>query len=187
VRTGFGNGRRKLKSFCVLAFGGCLALAHVLPIRAQQFSEYEVKAAFLYNFAKFVEWPDEGSTRPLALCVLGDNPFGDALAALEGKRVRGRLLETRRDIYDDDTPGCHVLFINEIDKSRLVRILKRLQRLPVLTVSDGSAFVKNGGIIAFVSVDNRIQFEINLGAAQNARLKISSQLLKLARRVKTAR
>ncbi len=170
-----------------MAFGACLALATLSLTRAQQFSEYDVKAAFLFNFAKFVEWPDQGTTGPLKLCLLGSDPFGDALSALEGKRVQGRLLQTRRDIDEDAATSCHILFVNELDKRRLLNVLRKLQHLPVLTVSDSKDFAEIGGIIGFITVDNRIQFEINLEAAQKARLRISSQLLKLARLVKAGK
>ncbi len=146
--------------------------------------EYRVKAAFLYNFAKFVKWPPEtfeNTDAPLVLCVLGDDPFGSALDMLQGKSVRGRRLAIYRTHAIDGPPSCQLLYVAGSERARLQSILDQVRGRPVLTVSDLPDFTLHGGIIGFFTVQSRIRFAINPGAAVANGLKISSQLLKLAR------
>jgi hypothetical protein len=155
---------------------------------SMQSKEYLIKAAFLYNFIKFVDWPSESfknDAAPINLCVLGDDPFGEALDTIRNKRVKGRRLVIKRVQRVEQIEGVHLLFISASEKRRVKQILRSLTDAPVLTVSEMEGFGQQGGIINFITVDNKIQFEINSDEAQQHKLKISSQLLKLARIVRS--
>lgn len=147
-------------------------------------TEYELKAAFLYNFVRFVEWPVSGPGAPddsIVVCVLGDDPFGPLLdQTIAGKAVRDRRLVARRIASAADATGCHILFISASEKERLGRILRTLGERSVLTVADSERFAESGGMINFRLDASRIRLEINPEAARRAGLRISSQLLKLA-------
>lgn len=148
--------------------------------------EYQVKAAFLFNFANFVEWPDKAFTSKessFVVGILGANPFGDALNSLHGKTVKGRKMEVRNYTEADEALNCQILFISGSERGNLPRIMKSLKGSPVLIVGDRDGFCREGGMINLVPVNNRIGFEINDSAARRAGLKISSQLLKLAREI----
>jgi hypothetical protein len=171
----------------VLLPAGILSLAHG---ERQPAPEYAVKAAFLYNFAKFVEWPDDGFANPaspLVLCVLGEDPFGDALRSLSGKTVNGRPLAIRHASTLGELERCHLLFVCSSEKSILPKILGETKDRSILTVGDMEGFARDGGIINMVKEENRVGIEINLEAARRSRLKISSKLLALAKIVKPGR
>lgn len=145
--------------------------------------EYQVKAVFLLNFAKFVQWPATAFTSEpgsIVLGICGDDDFGDALSAIEGKTAGGRRLVVRRLGQGGNLQGCHLLFISASEKWRLQQILAELAGQPVLTVGDMDHFAEQGGIISLRNEETRIKLTINLAAAQQAGLKISSQLLKIA-------
>lgn len=171
---------------CGLAFLAHLLLGTLLlraNVWAAEFDEYAVKAAYLYNFAKFVEWPQEAfatADAPLRICIVGDNPFGDALAALSGKTAQDHPVETRLVSAATGFGSCHIVFISGTEQGQFKTLLAKLSRLPILTVSDINAFAQAGGMIGLVEADQRIRFDINLAAARQVGLKISSQLLKLA-------
>lgn len=148
--------------------------------------EYKVKAAFLYNFTLFVEWPTaafSGNDSPLIVCILGKSPFGDVLGNLRGKTVKTRKLAVRQITSVHEIRDCHVLFVSTSEKMQLPNILAVAKNQNILTVSDMDGFAEAGGIINLVTIEDKVRFEVNLKAAQQARLKISSQLLKLARDV----
>ncbi len=149
----------------------------------QPLREYRIKAAFLYNFAKFVEWPAEAfedDDATLILGVFGDDPFGAALQSLSGKTVRGRRLTIKRFDSLLDLDQCHILFITSSTQEQQQKALESLQGSNVLTVGEMQRFAQMGGIINFVIRNNKLRFEINLDAGKRAGLMISSQLLKLA-------
>jgi YfiR/HmsC-like len=149
------------------------------PSRAE---EYRVKAAILYNLAKFVDWPPDAlpsPTAPLTLCVLGVDPFGSAIDdAVKGRQVGGRPLVIRR--IADVEPGCHVLFVSTSERKRTSLVLDRLGTSPVLTVGDGEGFSALGGMIELVTDGDRIRFSINTAAADHAKLHLSARLLAIA-------
>ena len=165
---------------CVLL----LAAVPKLPAQAARASEYQVKAAFLFNFAQFVDWPAEAfpnSDAPLVIGVLGDDPFGSFLDRLVvNERLRGRPFQVRRYESVDEIKTCHILFINRSAGNRPEVILVGLSQRPILTVSDADGFAGNGGMIRFVTDRNRIRLQINLGAVDAAHLTISSKLLRVA-------
>ncbi len=166
-----------------------LILGLVLPAFGQ-ISEYTVKAAYLFNFAKFVEWPKgtwPDNDVPLVIGVLGDDPFDKALdAAVEGKSRNGHPIRVRRFGLFDGTQTaqlrqCQILFIAYSEKDRLREILQSLKGAPVLTVSEIEQFPVAGGMILFDQEGERITLAINPRAAQKAQLNISSKLLQVAR------
>jgi len=182
-----------IRKFCLLlvVFALCFSLSMILNASADQgtSSEHRVKAAFLYNFAKFVRWPAEsfGSPEdPIILCILGVNPFGEALKTIKNKVVRGRPLLIRK-IRETGKTGaekikdCHILFISISETKNIPGILSAIRGRPIMTVSDMERFARHGGVIALFRMKNNIRFEINLEAARQNNLKISSRLLKLAR------
>jgi len=155
--------------------------------RAQSSHEYEIKAAFLYNFVKFVEWPSEAlpeASNTITVCVLGDDPAGEALESINGKTVKARRLVVRRIQPIKGIESCHVLFISSSEESRLPQVMQNLHGSSVLTVGEMERFIPSGGIINFVIERNKVRFEINPSGAERARLKLSSQLLSLARVVR---
>ncbi|MBV8069790.1 MAG: YfiR family protein [Acidobacteriaceae bacterium] len=147
--------------------------------------EYEVKAAFLLNFTKFVEWPPaafETPNSPFTLCILGRDPFGHSIDyILQGESVSGRKLEVRRIDQLPARQTCQVLFTDGAFKE-IRRALSDIGGT-VLTVGEGEAFVNEGGIIAFVVDNRRVRFVINQRAAQRSGLKLSSRLLGVAKLV----
>jgi hypothetical protein len=139
--------------------------------------------SYLYNFAKFVEWPPgafASAAAPLFICIAGDNPFGDALATLSGKTVESHPVEVRPIPAATGLEKCHIVFIGRAEQGRFKTVLAKLARLPILTVSDIGGFAQAGGMIGLVEADQRIRFDINLATTHQANLKLSSQLLKLA-------
>jgi hypothetical protein len=146
-----------------------------------------VKAAFIYNFAKFAEWPARafgGPSTPLRFCAIGAAPFGTALDALEGKPVRARPLVVRALDGVEEAAGCHVLFVGRGGAEGIPRVLDAVRGEPVLTVGESDGFCRAGGVINFVTRDGKVRFEINPDAADRAGIRLSAQLLRLARVVR---
>lgn len=143
-----------------------------------------IKAAFLYHFAQFSTWPEEvfdDAAAPIRLCILGKDPFGEALKQLQGKTVHNRPLAIHHLPAGASARGCHLVFIGPMPKQMLQASLRQLQNQPVLTVGEGEDFLKQGGMVRLVEEKNRIQFEINITAARRAGLQLSARLLRLAR------
>jgi hypothetical protein len=164
-----------LFAFSILAPFLCRAAPEPRP-------EYEVKAAFLLNFTRFIEWPADGSVpadAPFTICIRGDDPFGSVLdRMLEGETVHNRKLVIRR-IGHQSPHNCHVLFAPRGEKD-LSNVLAGL-RPGILTVGEDENFLRQGGIIAFAIENRRVRFDINQAAAAKAALRISSKLLNVAR------
>lgn len=168
----------------------CLAVLivttlHTVPVGAATSVEYEVKAAFLYNFAKFVRWPAvDRPIREITICVLGKDPFDGALDALTGKTVQGVPMHVRRITEADQDGGCQIVFVSGSEVNRIPEVLKRLKsRQGILSVSDISGFVAQGGVIELLRENSHIRFAVNMVAAKDAGLTVSSKLLRLATRV----
>jgi len=145
--------------------------------------EYQIKAAFLYNFAKFVDWPDEAfpnEQASLDFGVLGADPFAASLDSLSGKIAKGRTLEIKRLKTAEEARMCHILFISASETNRLAQILETLKGSSVLTVGEAGRFTQLGGIIKFKTVENKVRLEINEDAASRSGLKIPSRLLNVA-------
>jgi hypothetical protein len=166
-----------------LLLAGCCWAAGAQAAAAN--SEYQVKAAFLYNFVKFVEWPADGLGNPgtLTIGILGKDPFGEAIEEVRGKTAKGRRIVVLRLHGVEELKECDLLFVCASEKGRLPQILKAVQNARTLTVGDQDSFCQAGGMVNLVFVKNRVGFEVNLAAASRARLRVSSQLLRLARLV----
>jgi len=184
-KTGGGRLNRRLAcalSALLIAGGG---LAPAQTGSAPKYSEYEVKAAFLFNFMQFVEWPADASTHagaPLLIGVLGEDPFGSLLEnTIQGETIRGRPLTIKRKRHVADLKDCQLIFVCRSEMPRLREIVGALRGFPVLTVSDAEQFCRNGGMIGLIHEGGRIRFEINQEAAERCGLTISSKLLRLAR------
>jgi len=149
-------------------------------------TEYQLKAAFLFNFAKFVEWPPAAfaeATSPIVLGILGENPFGDALErTIRDKTINNRRLEIKPFPSSAAATNCHILFISTSEKARLPEILAGLRGASVLTVGETDRFTETGGMINLFRQGNKIRFQINEVAAGSVGLKVSSKLLRLASR-----
>ena len=161
-------------------------MAWAMPGRAVDLSEYQVKAAFIYNFVRFVEWPADAPAmrdRDFSVCIVGQDPFGAAFASVEGRPVSGRPLRVRRDVRPDEAVGCHIAFIAESEERRYQALLKIMGTAPILTISDIEGFAEAGGAIGLFVLDNRLKFDANFATLQRTNLKVSSQVLRLARTV----
>lgn len=170
---------------CLLA-GTVIAGAQPAPVK-----EYQVKAAFLFNFAQFVDWPEtafpQGDT-PLTIGVLGEDPFGGALDEIvRGEQVHGRTLRIQHYRRVEDAAGCHVLFISRSESARLEQIVGSLRGRSILTVGDSENFVRRGGMIGLLNERNKIHLRINRDLAAGAGLTISSKLLRVAEIVNPAK
>ena len=162
-----------------------LVLALLLPgVAAAQAPEYDLKAAFLFNFAKFVEWPASafaGDRAPLTLCVYGEDPFGPTLdRVVQGERVGERTLLIQRPDSLDDLGGCHVLFVGRSERGRLGEVMAQVSGKPVLTVADTDGFLRAGVVINFILEGSKVRFLIDQEAAERSGLRISSKLMRLA-------
>jgi uncharacterized protein DUF4154 len=148
-------------------------------IHAKEVSlEYQVKAVYLFNFAKFIEWPAEGQSGPITICIAGQNPFGDVLEeTLRGEMVNGRPLAMR--VIAVPEPGCHVVFVPQ--GTSTATYLRAAQGSHTLTVGETPDFIRQGGIISFILESGKVRFQIDSKAAERAELRISSHLLRLAR------
>ncbi len=164
-------------------FAGAFSLHAQAPA-----TEYEVKAAYLLNFGKFIQWPSAGRPPEMerfAICVMGDDPFGQILdSTVRDEKIAGKPVMARRLTRAQDATGCQVLFISRSEEKQVRRLIPSLNKAGILTVSDMPGFLDHDGMIQFTLVGNRIRFEVNLDSVQDAGLTLSSELLKVASLVK---
>ena len=187
--TARGAGRRRrlcapLLLLVALSFLIQATVPRIAGADSPQAGEYQVKAAFILNFSGFIDWPDTASGNgAFIIGVLGRDPFEGSIDSLRGKTAKGRKVVIRR--YDDaeEARDADILFISASEKRALPHILKTLRNRPVLTVGDHPGFARSGVMINLVLLRKRVGFEVNTQAAQRAGLRISSQLLKLAKEV----
>lgn len=179
--------RHRLGGLCgvwLVMFTLILASSWNLPAQTAASKEYQVKAAFIFNFAQFVDWPPAAFTNadaPLCIGILGDDPFGQVLdSTVNGEKVEGHPLVVRRFKRVEDIQDCQVLFISRSEIKRMQKILDGLKGRSVLTIGEVDGFCKGGGIIRFVTEQNKIRFRINPETAKNVNLTVSSKLLRLA-------
>lgn len=178
-------GHRRSTVKKALLFGILNLLSLSLFARGEP-SEDQVKAAFVYNFAKFVEWPEnafETRDEPLYLCIIGKDKVGAALQLLEQREVQGRQLHVTSLNGRDNAKSvrCHILFVAGSEMARQQEIIQQFADIPVLTVADNLDFVKQGGMIGLYVEEQRVQFAINQNATHNNGLKLSARMLQLAR------
>jgi hypothetical protein len=162
-------------------------LALLLPFRlvafAQDVTEPTLKAAYIYNFARFTEWPDDPRTSPLAICVLGDAAVGDALErVVRGRQLAGRTVVVSRVAVSGPKVACHVLYVSSMTAAQLEKVVASVQDAPVLTIGDAQDFTGVGGIAQFFFERGQLRFNISRQAVKRARLQINSRLLALAQR-----
>lgn len=165
---------------CVLMF---LAPFRAFSTGEQEFNEYEVKAAFLVNFFKFVEWPSrarDGSAGYM-LCIYGSDPFGQYAKALDGSKVRGKVLEVKKVSSTRSLKGCNMLFVSSSERRRINSVLDSVRGADLLTVGDTDGYAQSGIMVNFFIEENKVRFEINMNAIKRAKINVSSQLLKLGR------
>jgi YfiR/HmsC-like len=179
--------RASLRWFaCVVAVGALPAAGAIEAGRAPAGSlEYEIKAAFLYNFAKFIQWPPHvfaSSDAPLTLCVLGSDPFGPTLDdTVRAEHVEGRPIAVARPGDPGAAAGCHIVFVSSSEEARFAGILSRLDRRVILTVGEGPSFLAAGGHVSFFLEGNHVRFAVNTAALRECDLQVSSKLLRVAR------
>jgi hypothetical protein len=175
---------KKLSCIWCAAFFFLISGALGFPAQTKISKEYQVKAVFLFNFAQFVAWPTNAlsdTQTPLTIGVLGDDPFDGFLDdTVHGEKVDGHPLVIQRYRNIKDVKNCQILFISRSEGKRMEEILADLKGKNILTVSDSDGFINNGGVIHFVTEENKIHFRISLEAAKNANLTISSKMLRLA-------
>ena len=166
----------------VLLLALCLSVAG--PLRAAP-TEYQLKAVFLLNFARYATWPATAlpDAAPIEICVLGRDPFGIHLKGLEARQAQGRAVKVRYPDTVEAAAGCAVVFVAASEQRGLNALLREMAYTPTLTVSDIDGFVEAGGSIGFVTEDDRIRFDINRTTLARDDIKLSAQLLKLARRL----
>jgi len=197
----------KSKLYILIVLALALFVVPIVPeARADsaRSKEYQIKAAFLYNFIKFVDWPKEkiaDSNEPITIGIIGKDPFGNAFVPLKGRQAKGRKVVVKRikgfeglkkssekdkselDRKIETLRKCHLLFICSSEKERLKYIINTVKYDGVLTIDGMKGFLEFGGIIKFLMEEKKVRFEINVAAAKRAKLKIRSKLLRLAKRV----
>ncbi|MCX6903989.1 MAG: YfiR family protein [Verrucomicrobia bacterium] len=193
-----GEGREGRFSFWQTPLGGFIVLGMMVcslmgrtraaGAEAVSFQEHPVKAAFIYNFFKFVEWPAsrfQETNAPLLIGVVGRGPITAALeAAVQDRKINGRNLLVQAVATPEEARAAHLLFVAATEDKQLDKLLKALATSSVLTVGESEAFARQGGMICFVLENGKIRFEINMDSAQRAGVKVSAQLQKLARTVR---
>ena len=177
------RGHRRMSSLLVVVIA--LVWATILPAVEPQTLEYQIKAAFLLNFTRFIEWPAPNTAdaaAPFSICIAGDDPFGPALNQIvEGETVGSRPIVIRR-IHAEAPSSCAILYVSK-DEKNIAGIIA-VAGPGTLTVGEGDAFLDQGGMIAFVLENRRVRFNIDQTAARKAGLKLSSRLLSVARSIR---
>jgi hypothetical protein len=161
---------------CLLGFGhaGYAHAREALP-------EYTLKAAYLYKFALLTEWPADTLGNNINLCFMADEDFGRALDSINGKQINNRPINTRPIVSAEETGSCNIIFIGQMTHTNLTNLISKIATQPILTVTDDEQMAKAGASIFLRPEGQRLVFEINAEAAQSAKLKISSRLLRLAK------
>jgi YfiR/HmsC-like len=183
--TATGSKKERLPVLLLAIALSQLFILFLRPASAQQArpTESQVKAAYLYNFGKFVRWGGPGGER-FEICLIGKDPFGEVLdATVADESIDKKKVTVRRISNIQEVAHCRILFVSTSEERRLVAILSAAQRLEVLTVSDITRFAERGGTIGFVNQEERVRFEVNRAAAERSHLSLSSELLKVATRV----
>ncbi len=148
--------------------------------------EYKIKATYIFNFLKYIEWPSETavSRRSFVIGILGENRFGDALSFFSGKTVKDRIIEIREFGNINEIEDCHILFVSSSADKTVNRILEEVQGKQILTIGETDSFIEKGGAIEFVVDKGKVSFIVNLNIARKEGLIVSSKLLRVAKNVK---
>jgi hypothetical protein len=171
--------------------GACLAVMALGAITAHaqsanSMAEYRVKAAYIFNFAKYVDWPVADS-KQFQVCSAGRDDLGGALSALDNRLAQGRAIQVRQNVAMDQLKDCQIIFVGERDSKLLTSVIRQMWGTPVLIVSDNQQAAEAGAHITLASAEDRVEFDVNLATLQRSNLKASSQMLKLARTTKPAK
>ena len=175
-------------AFALMPFCSCQVLAQTSP-----YTLYQHKALYLFNFAKYTEWPKQAfadDNAPFVLGILGKDPFHADIDIIKGKTIKGRKLVVRYFDFMQEVTNCHLLFICASETNNLTQILQTVEHLSILTISEADGFIEHSGMINLVAEQKTagsqvVAFEINQAAAEKANLRLDTQLLKLARRTKS--
>ena len=170
----------------LLAAAVCGGGSARIAAQSRPAAAHEVEAAYLYQFGRYVEWPDDRvqEADAFVICVLGEDPFGAALDDLvRGKVIAGKPVVPRRVLGPTESQGCRILFVSPSEDARVPAILQALDGTGTVTVSRGPSFTSRGGMIAFVTEGRSVRFVVNLASAERAGIRLSSQLLRVAVRV----
>ncbi len=160
----------------------CL-LGHVQTVQAGT-GEYQIKSAMIYNMIRYMDWPEDtlpASASQITVCIVGKGGLGMAIGSLQGKQAKGKNLTVRQSTPSNAPSGCQVLVVSDLDAASTAGLLERTRSSAVLTVADSENFARMGGVVGFILQDGKVRFEINQTAALRHRIRISSQLLKLAK------
>jgi hypothetical protein len=167
------------RSGVALALAGFICCAQAQAV----FTPYDVEAAYLYNFGKFVRWPADpaAAPTPFTICILGDDPFGEKLNLLiANESIQGRPIAAKHLASTAGADSCQIVFLGQSEQARLAKDISELSKKPVLTVSNLPGFLEHGGMIQFLQQNNKVRFSVNLTSAQQPGLVLSSELLKVA-------
>jgi YfiR/HmsC-like len=179
---------RAIRLAVLISIGILVAQASVCLAQAP-LTEGQVKAAFLYNFAQFIQWPNQAfpdRDTPFTMCPTGDPFEGILEKTIEGETLNGRRIVVRRLTPSDNLRGCHLIYIGRLESRRSAEVIKAADQIfaadgvPILTVGDSEDFINRGGMIRFIEAGDRVRFEINPDAAERVSLRVSSRLLRLA-------
>lgn len=170
---------------CILLFA---AMAPLCPKNAYCAApgEHQIKVAMMFNMMRFVDWPESAlpnTNESMDICVSGRGAMATAVETLRGKQVKGKSISIRQVGKAGGFSGCHVLLLSDNDRQTVSSILEQTRSMPLMTVSDSRGFANAGGVFGFIILDGKVRFEANLASAQRHRIRISSQLLKLAQTV----
>jgi YfiR/HmsC-like len=179
---------RSIRCVAILAIFSLVLADGTERTKAQTTAEeYRVKAAFIFHFAQLVDWPPETLTstdNSLVLCTLGEDPFQGTLeGTVAGKTIGNRVIRIRHLGEPKDMQACQILFLGKVQSKRMPMLVTTLHNAPVLIVGETAGFLEEGGMIRFLLEEDKVRFDINLNAAESARLKIGSRLLILAEHV----
>ena len=180
----------------ILRYIAALSICAALAVAAQaqnagtsDSSEYLIKAGFTYNFAKLMDWPANAFPQPnspIVIGILGMDPFGGTLdQVLQGKQANGRDFVVKHLKWGQEFKDCDILFISSSEVTHVDEVLRAVHGMPILTIGEMPGFAQHGGIINFIVEDNRVRFEVNVDAAKQANINISSRLLSLAKIVQS--
>lgn len=169
------------RGLCLAVVAVALWLSPEAGVAQPRPGEYEVKAAFIYNFARFAEWPTPRQAgAELVVCVLGEDPFGEAIGTIEGREVRGRRIAIRHAASPSEVGPCDILYISPSESAGLSDLLPYYRSRAVLTVSDIARFAESGGIVQLTMSGTKVRFRVNVEAAERAGIRLSAKLLRLA-------
>jgi YfiR/HmsC-like len=172
--------------FCMLVLTAFLSVSVPQHASAASPGEHQIKAAMIFNMMRFVDWPESAlpnSDEDIDICVVSRGAMATAVESLRGKQVKGKNIAIRHISKSAGFSGCHVLLLSDTDRQTTSAILEQTRSAPLMTVSDSCGFTATGGVFGFILLNGKIRFEVNLASAQKHRIRISSQLLKLAQSV----